>query len=125
MQGWTIDEDHGSVSRTNEMRALQYFIDILQDYLSTVLSSCTTIEDDLVQLSSLSCTDDLSSDSESVRFFKENRLRPALNYRVTRKNILVETARRLTCLLDIIAGLPESVSLIFIYFLILTCGSMF
>ena len=46
-------------------------------------------------------------DGEADRFYKENRLRPALYYRITRKRIAIEIIKRTMTFVDILSSIPS------------------
>jgi hypothetical protein len=111
--GWEFNGDLPVVSLANELRALQYFIECMQENVTSKLCSETDLEEDLRILAAVNAEAahdgagaEADTDKEGARFVRENRLRPALCYRITRKCIALETMRRTRLLIDLLASLP-------------------
>lgn len=85
----------------------------MQDLLINSLSAGTTIEEDIQILKSIDepagadAVDTTGAEGVAARFYRENRLRPALYYRMTRKRIAMEIIRRTETFVDILSSIPS------------------
>lgn len=116
--GWEYGSYCKAISLTNEMKALQIFAEAVTEMLQKNLCNETDLESDLRILTSINrqsaradvakvidAVDDYSEIAKNI-FSRENRLRPALYYRITRKRIALEIIRKSNILIDILSSIP-------------------
>lgn len=127
--GWGHDEEHKVVSLSNEIRALGLFADAVCTLLHETLNAQTNLDSDMQLLANTNTNEvaagrintgaDENIEREKIQFFYDNRLRPALTYRITRKKLATEMIRRVRVLIEILSSIQSvSAKVCFIFSLI-------
>ena len=108
VRGWEHGISYEPISLENEVKALIYFAECMDEFLAVNLCSETDIDSDLNILGSLRNTQ-TEVDTKRSLIYQENRLKPALYYRLTRKNIAAEIAKKTRILVRVLSAISRQV----------------